>query len=458
MMTRTGIRLSCLLAFLAISVAGRAGTLETLWHDPADFIYNGDRVDCHWTFSAGTDSVRIDFHDGTVATITPDQTPYRHVYADAGRYDLSMTIWEDGSTEYHDEQNFVIVRQRPIPGDNFMFMHHSTGRNMITDSGVRSLLDLHNERYDTSIALWDHDYHSGNSVTGIILPDSTVHSDWSYGEEANDIQPMGYHEIFTGGGAFLDSLLNRHDVIVLKNDHQTGDIAHEGQLIAYQYWYREIRDVMDQHPDKRFVLVSGPPRRPEDVTGTEADFARRFYDWLQSPEFMNGHVNISFFDLFDLLANPDDPADPQRNMLRSQYRRPYGVTDSHPNEYANFVIGPLFADMLIRVIDPTWTSVVSDVPATAAGLRLLPNHPNPFNPSTAIAYELERPGLTSLEIFDLSGRLIRSILTPTMQPAGSYQLRWDGADDRGRAQPSGVYLYRLRSGTGAASRPMVLTR
>ncbi len=457
-MARSRISITCLLTLFAICGTATAGTLQSLSHDPVDFIYNEDRVDCYWSFSAGTDSVQVDFHDGTVVTVMPDQTPFRHIYADAGRYDLTFTIWEDGDSELHEESNFVFVRQRPLPDGKFMFVHHSTGRNMITDAGVRSLLDLHNEQFETSIEFWDHDYHSGNSVTGIIVPDSTVYHDWSYGVEANDIQPGGYYTIFCGSSAFRDSLFSRHDVIVLKNDHKTGDIIHDGQLAAYKYWYMLIRDEIDQYPDKRFVLVSGPPRRPEDITNGEADRAREFYDWLQSPEFMNGHANISFFDLFDYLAYPDDPSDPQRNMLRSQYRRPYGMTDSHPNEYANNVIGPVFAGMLIRVVDPSWVSIVSDVQLPTATPRLHPNHPNPFNPSTSIAYDLERPGLTDLSIFDLSGRLIRSILTPTMQQPGSYTLRWDGTDATGRTLPSGVYLYRLSSGRTAVSRRMVLIR
>ncbi len=457
-MARSRLSIYTLLALIATSSAAMCGTLESLWHDPADYIYNEDRVDCHWTFSAGTDSVQVDFDDGTVVTITPDQTPYRHIYADAGRYDLDFTIWENGQSTLHEEQNFVFVRQRAIPGDNFMFVHHSTGRNMMRDSGVRSQIEQHNAQFETNIQLWDHDYHSGNTYTGIILPDSSVYSDWSYGVEANDIKPWGYHTIFCQGSAFRDSLFSRHDVIVLKNDHKTGDIVYEGQMIAYKMWYEEIRDVLDLYPDKRFVLVSGPPRRPEDITNSEADNARAFYDWLQSPEFMNGHPNISFFDLFDLLAYPNDPGNPERNMLRSYYRRTYGMTDSHPNEYANLSIGPLFAGMLIRIVDPSWVSIVTDVPQPATRLQLMPNHPNPFNPVTTIAYDLERPGLTSLSIFDLSGRLIRSILTPTMQPPGSYTLRWDGTDATGRAQPSGVYLYRLSSGHDVASRRMLLVR
>lgn len=452
----TAFALILVLAVLAVTAA--AAEVLQLWHDPADSLYNEDRVDIFWTFDPGVDSVRVDFGDGEAVMASSDATPLRHVYRDAGRYDLTLTLWENGAPTLHEARNFAVVRQRPIPGDSYMFVHHSTGRNLIRDSGVRSRLDLHNEQTGTSIRFWDHDYDSGNTYTGIIEPDSTVHSDWSYGEEANDITPHGYWTIFCGNSAFRDSLFNRHDVILLKNDHSTGDIDSDAQLAAYVDDYLQIRDVLDQYPEKRFVLVSGPPRRPEDTTNARSDRARAFYDWLQGPGFMNGHPNISFFDLFDLLAYPDDPDDPERNMLRLEYRRPYGLTDSHPNEYANSVIGPQFADMLIRIVDPTWIREVTPAVPPAAGLRLLPNRPNPFNPATVITFELERAGPVRLEVFDLSGRRVRRILDSTRTPAGRYAHRWDGLDERGRAQPSGMYLYRLTSGAEVAGRRMTLVR
>ena len=457
-MTHWIVRFICILTLTAFGAPLYAGTIKTLWHVPASEIYNEDRVDIHWTFTPGVDSIQVNFEDGETVTISPDQDTLRHIYRDSGRFDLTLTIWEAGESTVFVESNFMVVQQRPVPGENFMFVHHSTGRNLMRDSGVRSLLQLHKDRGGTAIELWDHDYHSDNTYTGIIEPDSTVHPGWSYGQEANNIQPSGYYEIFCNGSAFRDSLFNRHDVIVLKNDHSTGDIVSDTQLASYQSDYLQIRDVLDLYPEKRFILVSGPPRRPEDISNAEADRARAFYDWLQGPEFMNGHPHISFYDLFDLLAYPDTATDPERNMLRSEYQRPYTMTDSHPNEYANSVIGPQFASMLIRVVDPSWINEVTSTPGAVTHLRLHPNHPNPFNPSTAISYDLERPGLTCLDIFDLSGKRIRSILTPTMQEPGHYTLRWNGLDDGGRALSSGVYLYRLTSGTETTSRRMVLIR
>jgi hypothetical protein len=452
------------LVHLCISISllpalAQAAYVTSLNKTPLSGVYNEDRIDFTWTIAGAADSIVVDFGDGGSVTLPGDAAGARHYYHDAGRYDVRVTIWENGATNTRLEPNYAVVAQRPLPGSNMMFVHHSTGRNMIRDSGVRSILDSHNVKFGTAIKLWDHDYHSGNTYTGIIRPDSTAFPDWSYGAEANDIQPDGWFTVFCTNSAFRDSLFNRHDVIVLKNDHSTGDIISSTQLAQYLGEYLQIRDVLDQYPDKLFVLMSGPPRRPEEITVAEADRARVFYDWLQSPAYMNGHPNIVFFDLFDALASPNDPADPTRNMLREEYRRPYPVDDSHPNEFANRTIGPQFASLLIRLVDPDWIDLLTGAGEPApAPFALLGNHPNPFNPATTLTFELARPEVVSLRIYDLSGRVIRSILTPTRLPAGPHALRWDGSDDLGRALSSGVYLYRLEGAGTHSARTMTLVR
>jgi hypothetical protein len=450
---------ACFISLVAASTV-IAAPISTLTKTPTVNILNEDRVDFAWTYSTVPDSLRIDFGDGQAKSFPAATTSARHFFRSAGRYDVVVTTWKNGAAEQLTFPNFVVVGQRPLPGTNMMFVHHSTGRNLIRDSGVRSLLESHNTRYGTGMKFWDHDYHSGNSFTGIIKPDSTVHSNWSYGEEANDIQPDGWHTVFCTDSAFMDSLLNRHDIIILKNDHSTGDITSDTMLQTYQSQYLQIRSVLDQYPDKLFVLVSGSPRRPEDTTNAMADRSRTFYNWLQSPGFMNGHPNVVFFDLFDELAAPNTASNPARNMLRPEYRRPDAPSDSHPNTFANVTIGPRFAAMLIRMVDPDWIGELTAAPAAPPAPLLLAvgNHPNPFNPSTAIEFTLTQPAPVSLDVFDLSGRLIRRILGPVRLVAGPHTAHWDGTDDQGRSQPSGVYLFRVDGGPESVSRRMLLVR
>ena len=76
------------------------------------------------------------------------------------------------------------------------------------------------------------------------------------------------------------------------------------------------------------------------------------------------------------------------------------------------------------------------------GFALGPNYPNPFNPSTIIPYQLAAPSPVRLEIFNILGQHLTT-LVDAEQAAGSYRARWDGTDAAGRAAASGVYFYRL---------------
>jgi hypothetical protein len=89
--------------------------------------------------------------------------------------------------------------------------------------------------------------------------------------------------------------------------------------------------------------------------------------------------------------------------------------------------------------------------------ELLQNYPNPFNASTKISYQLTEAARTRLEIFNLRGELVRSLVNDVQSP-GSYQVNWDGTDSEGGEVSSGLYFYRLTSGEVSQTQKMSLLR
>ncbi len=77
--------------------------------------------------------------------------------------------------------------------------------------------------------------------------------------------------------------------------------------------------------------------------------------------------------------------------------------------------------------------------------RLAGVQPNPFNPSTTIRFELAKAGPARVRVYDLSGRLVRTLVDEA-RPAGAQAVAWDGLDGQGRPAASGVYLVRLEAG------------
>ena len=85
------------------------------------------------------------------------------------------------------------------------------------------------------------------------------------------------------------------------------------------------------------------------------------------------------------------------------------------------------------------------------------NYPNPFNPETSVAFEVEYAGPTLISIHDLRGRLVTTLLDEHL-PAGRHEVTWDGRDASGREVPSGVYLSRLEAVGQMAHGRMSLVR
>ena len=93
---------------------------------------------------------------------------------------------------------------------------------------------------------------------------------------------------------------------------------------------------------------------------------------------------------------------------------------------------------------------------------LAQNHPNPFNPSTRIAYaipaDVDAKGTqVRLQVFDIRGRVVRTLVN-TKQSAGRYAVQWDGSDDAGQPVSSGVYFYRLQTAQFSQTHKMMMLK
>ena len=92
----------------------------------------------------------------------------------------------------------------------------------------------------------------------------------------------------------------------------------------------------------------------------------------------------------------------------------------------------------------------------AAAFALKPNRPNPFNPTTQLAYEVPQAAHITLAVYNLLGQEVVRLVEGMQQP-GRYVVSWNGKNGQGVGVASGVYLYRLTASTGfTQSRRMTL--
>ena len=148
------------------------------------------------------------------------------------------------------------------------------------------------------------------------------------------------------------------------------------------------------------------------------------------------------------------------------------------NAALDFETKSSYTDLAVRATDSAGligsvlvTVNVTDVAGAAPSIEtsvlpetteLLTNFPNPFNPETWIPYQLAEPADVTLTIYDIQGRVVRT-LQLGHQPAGFYQNRskaahWDGRNYLGEKVATGIYFYTLKAGDYMATRKLLIRK
>jgi hypothetical protein len=108
-----------------------------------------------------------------------------------------------------------------------------------------------------------------------------------------------------------------------------------------------------------------------------------------------------------------------------------------------------FNDSLVAIND--------DPSSLPTDFALAQNYPNPFNAKTSIQLSLKKADEITLDIYDVGGRLIKSLYDGNLA-AGTHNLIWDGTNESGNVVSSGIYFYRLKSSDNTISKKMVLLK
>jgi hypothetical protein len=109
---------------------------------------------------------------------------------------------------------------------------------------------------------------------------------------------------------------------------------------------------------------------------------------------------------------------------------------------------------------PVTLTVVPPIEAEAilpAITQLHQNHPNPFNPTTTISFDLLNTGKITLNVYNIKGELIRTLASENY-PAGQNSFLWNGEDNNGNSVSSGIYFYSSKAGNYEETKKMILLK
>ena len=88
---------------------------------------------------------------------------------------------------------------------------------------------------------------------------------------------------------------------------------------------------------------------------------------------------------------------------------------------------------------------------------LIGNYPNPFNPNTAISFNLKTAGNVELSIYNIKGQKVTNLVQENLL-AGSHMVEWNGTDESGNNAASGIYFYRLHTSRYTSTKKMILMK
>ncbi len=192
-----------------------------------------------------------------------------------------------------------------------------------------------------------------------------------------------------------------------------------------------------------------------DMTPADADY--HFEDFGESDYVLEARIpldSIRFGDdvrfhpmrgmrlMFDLVFHDNDGSGWEGNLTWSPNNKDLAYLDQH--EWTFTWIGDT-TSVATAIDDDLNGSVVYNY-------NLKPNYPNPFNPVTTIEYSLAKPGMVTLEIYDLLGKRVKTLVQERQQ-AGTHQVVFDASD-----LSSGIYFYKIKANQFVRTRKMLLVK
>lgn len=335
----------------------------------------------------------------------------------------------------------LMILSLSLMGQSVIFLHHSTGGGVWGGGiGIPQWITNYNNAHSTSYAVTEFSY-----------PDSPY--DW-----AN--YPYDFWNLWVNTGQCdntkpgircIDWLTSNYNVIIIKHCFPGAGIeADSGSPLVssatksienYKLQYRALRAKMDSYPSNKFIVWTLAPLHRNATDIQSAARAREFVNWVKGTwltEDGQAHPNIYIFDFFGYAAesNPT-PANGKVNCLKFDYEGDHSGNDSHPNAAANTTIMPLFGQFIVDVINNQASSVNEQEASDDAEISF---YPNPANNKVKIK---GAESIESVEIFDISGRLVKIFYSPEKE-----------IDVTSLAK--GTYILRINSGKKCQSSQLVI--
>jgi hypothetical protein len=267
--------------------------------------------------------------------------------------------------------------------------------------------------------------------------------------------PTGWFLVNAGNGRNW-----RHNTNVTDIPLQLGNNGSPGSAISESWCETANNDILTPVDNYLITPVISIPQHATEATLTwyvrtvAVNWAAEQYSVNLSTAEFSGSGNVSGFAMiYSEILSPAAISWSYREVDLVKH-----IGQSFQLAFRHHQVDAMFK-MMIDDIEVAWgVGPISDSDIVFAQKTVLgENYPNPFNPTTTIAFDIAVAGNVSIEVFNIRGQKITTLVNDEFT-AGPHTVNWDGVDSYGRSVSSGIYFYKMTTEDFTATRKMILMK
>jgi type IX secretion system substrate protein len=265
---------------------------------------------------------------------------------------------------------------------------------------------------------------------------------------------------------YQDSFFHESNFKMVANNNWIVAGWHDSKKLRWAYWGEEGYDGWLYQPEMVFSISDdfgetwSEPLFINANSNDDVEDPENYYDNNYASE-LEGMlpVNVTFGETLEILSND-----------AGSYHAKLHIAFFDDNDYGSAVGqttgggelngGKLRYAALDLEFQNPWipeTDDVDDNTVFPSIINLSQNYPNPFNPETTISYNVKIDTDVKLEVFNLKGQLVTTLLDEFVT-SGNHTVIWEGKDLEGKTTASGMYFYKLSSGDYSSTKKMILMK
>ncbi len=260
-----------------------------------------------------------------------------------------------------------------------------------------------------------------------------------------------------------DAYFHESNCKIVGNENWLVNVWYDGAKLQSAYYEEEGYDGWVKQPELAIIISDDNGETWSDIRYINANpndnviDPVNHYDGNYAPEFEGMlPVTISLGDDLEILSNEPGNYHAKLHFVfmdDDDYGSAAGQT-VNAGDLTNSALRYAAIDLEFQAEWNPNSSV--DETVSSPNIKLF-NYPNPFNPTTTISYNMIEEGNVSIEVFNIKGQLVKTLINEHMT-AGEHTLVWEGTNNNSQKVSSGMYFYKMKSGNYSSTKKMILMK